>query len=555
MPELSIIIVNFNVKHFLDQCLGSIENATKDINIEVIIVDNNSVDGSVNMIETKYPHFNLIQNKQNVGFAKANNQAIKKATGKYILLLNPDTLVEEDTFTKCISYLDQNPDTGALSVKMIDGKGKYLPESKRGFPTPLVAFYKIFGITSLFPKSKKFARYYLGHLPNDQINEVDILPGAFLMIRKNVLNETGMLDEDFFMYGEDIDMSYRIKKEGYKNIYFPETTIIHYKGESTKKGSLNYVMIFYNAMKIFVRKHYSDSTAVVFKAIINIAIYFRAFISILKRTLDEIILPALDILAFLYIYLKAVPLWGKYHFGIEDYYPENLINKMVPFYITIWIVALFYFRGYNKRSKFKAPLLAIATGTIVILVLYSLLPDNYRFSRMLILIGSAIGLLIFYLNRFLLHFIPVFGFRFSDISTKKIVICASEKDRHNIIDTIKNRNPRSNITGFVSAHKETQTQNFIGNVEQLDEIVKIHHIDEVIFSSDQLSSSSIIQTMQILSNFNVEFKIYQSGSGIFIGSNSIHTKGELISIDLNTLAKKTYKRKKRVLEIISSLFR
>ncbi|HNV51874.1 MAG TPA: glycosyltransferase family 2 protein, partial [Tenuifilaceae bacterium] len=231
--ELSVIIVNYNVKHFLEQCLMSVHSALKDIDAEVFVVDNASSDDSCSMVKQKFPTVKLIENYQNVGFSKANNQAIAQSQGKYILLLNPDTVVQEDTFTKCIAFMNSHSDAGAITVKMIDGKGNYLPESKRGFPSPWVSFFKIFGLTSLFPKSKIFARYYLGHLDKNATNQIDVLPGAFMFIKKEALNKSGLLDEQFFMYGEDIDLSYRITQAGYKNYYYPECQIIHYKGEST----------------------------------------------------------------------------------------------------------------------------------------------------------------------------------------------------------------------------------------------------------------------------------------------------------------------------------
>ncbi len=253
--QLSVVIVNYNVKYFLEQALHAVRKACIDIESEVFVVDNHSLDGSCDMVRNLFPEVNLIENKDNFGFAKANNQAIRLSRGKYILLLNPDTVIEEDCFKKVIKFMDQTPDAGAVGVKMIDGSGKFLPESKRGLPTPEVAFYKISGLAALFPKSKKFGKYHLGFLNQDQIHEVDVLAGAFMMLRHDVLQEVGLLDEDYFMYGEDIDLSYCINKAGFKNYYFPDTTIIHYKGESTKKTSVNFVFTFYKAMVIFAQKH------------------------------------------------------------------------------------------------------------------------------------------------------------------------------------------------------------------------------------------------------------------------------------------------------------
>ncbi|GIV44270.1 MAG: hypothetical protein KatS3mg035_1393 [Bacteroidia bacterium] len=229
--KLSVIIVNYNVRHFLEQCLHSVMKAAKGLSVEVFVVDNNSVDNSLEMVREKFPEVKIIANKENVGFSRANNHALRIAKGEYQLLLNPDTVVEEDTFKKVIDFMDNHPDAGGLGVYMIDGKGNFLPESKRGLPTPLVAFYKIFGLSALFPKSKIFGKYHLGYLDKEKIHEVEILSGAFMLMRKAALDKVGLLDEDFFMYGEDIDLSYRIIKGGYKNYYFPETRIIHYKGE------------------------------------------------------------------------------------------------------------------------------------------------------------------------------------------------------------------------------------------------------------------------------------------------------------------------------------
>ena len=259
--KLSIIIVNYNVKHFLQQCLQSVYKAIKNIKTEVIVVDNNSVDKSITMLNQHFPKIKLISNNKNKGFSKANNQAIKQAKGQYILLLNPDTVIQEDTLIKTVDFLDKNQKAGALGVKMVDGNGVFLPESKRSLPSPSSAFYKIFGLSKLFPNSKTFGQYHLNYLSQNKVTEVDVLSGAFFMIRKKIIDQIGLLDERFFMYGEDIDLSYRIQTNGYKNYYVPTTSIIHYKGESTKKTSVNYIITFYKAMILFVKKHYNNKNA------------------------------------------------------------------------------------------------------------------------------------------------------------------------------------------------------------------------------------------------------------------------------------------------------
>ncbi|HQB79301.1 MAG TPA: glycosyltransferase family 2 protein, partial [Tenuifilaceae bacterium] len=327
---LSVIIVNYNVKYFLEQCLISVFKAVKGIDAEVWVVDNASADGSCQMVKERFPKVKLIENHNNVGFSVANNQAIRLSTGKYILLLNPDTVVQEDTFTKCIAFMESHPEAGSMTVRMIDGKGTFLPESKRALPSPMVSFYKIFGLSRLFPRSKTFARYHLGHLDPNLTHSIEILPGAYMLMRKEALDVTGLLDETFFMYGEDIDLSYRILKAGYKNYYYPETTIIHYKGESTKKGSINYVLIFYKAMAIFAQKHFSKKNARLYILIIYIAIYFRAFASIVSRLAKRLALPLADTLLISTGVTLLVSFWEQYRFGTSEAYPNQLLWVMIP---------------------------------------------------------------------------------------------------------------------------------------------------------------------------------------------------------------------------------
>jgi len=275
--------VNYNVKYFLEQCLCSVLKAMRNIDGEILVVDNASTDGSFEFFKNRFEKVNFIWNKTNVGFAKANNQALKIAKGDNILFLNPDTIVPEDCFEKCIEFLNQN--NCALGVKMLDGAGNFLKESKRAFPSPATSLFKLSGFSKLFPQSKIFSKYHLGYLNENENHEVDILAGAFMMIPKKILTITGGFDEQFFMYGEDIDLSFRIQKAGFKNYYFAGTCMIHFKGESTKKGSLNYVKMFYKAMSIFVKKHYGSSRAGMFHFFIQLAILSRASLAAVSRVL------------------------------------------------------------------------------------------------------------------------------------------------------------------------------------------------------------------------------------------------------------------------------
>jgi len=294
MPMLlSVIIVNYNVKYFLEQCLCSVRKAigemvvaTGERNVEVWVIDNNSTDGSIEYLQPRFPFVQFVKNTVNLGFSRANNQGVQKSNGKYILFLNPDTIIPEDAFTKCIAFMETTADAGALGVQMIDGTGQYLKESKRGFPSFWVSFCKMSGLTSGFPSSKLFGRYYMGHLNNQEVNKVDILSGAFMMVKKDVLDITGGFDEQFFMYGEDIDLSYRLQQTGHYNYYFPDCVIIHFKGESTRKDS-KYVRLFYKAMVQFVQKHFHGELAWFYTGLLEAMIWLRAAITFVSREHEE----------------------------------------------------------------------------------------------------------------------------------------------------------------------------------------------------------------------------------------------------------------------------
>ena len=254
---LSVIIVNYNVKYFLEQCLYSVRAALRGLEAEIFVVDNHSTDGSVDYLKPLFPEVRFIVNEDNPGFARANNQAIRESRGEYVLLLNPDTVVGEESLRSLCFFMDEHPEAGGVGVKMLDGHGRFLPESKRSFPSPWVSFCKIFGLSKCFPRSRLFARYSLPYLDADGTHRVDVLAGAFMLLRREALDKVGLLDEAFFMYGEDIDLSYRVVQGGYVNYYLPER-ILHYKGESAKQDDVRYIKAFYGAMLIFYRKYYPN---------------------------------------------------------------------------------------------------------------------------------------------------------------------------------------------------------------------------------------------------------------------------------------------------------
>ena len=554
--KLSVIIVNYNVEYFLEQCLHSVVNAAKNYDTEIFVVDNNSVDGSVAMVEEKFKSVKLIANKKNTGFSYANNQAIKQASGEYILLLNPDTVVEENTFEKVISFMDSHADAGGLGVKMLDGKGNFLPESKRGLPTPSVAFYKIFGLSRLFPKSKIFGKYHLGFLDKDKTHEVEILSGAFMLLRKSVLDKIGLLDEAFFMYGEDIDLSYRIIKAGYKNYYVADTRIIHYKGESTKKSSINYVFVFYKAMVIFAQKHFSKSNAKTFSLLINVAIYFRAFVAIVYRFAKQLFLPAIDaLLVFTGIYF--ISNYWEHHIKFTDgsLYPSEFIHIAVPVYIFIWLLSVYFSAGYDKPVRLTKIAKGIIVGSGIILIIYALLPENYRFSRALIIIGAAWALFAMLSLRIALHLLQVKNYSITTKNKKRFAIVGDEMEASRVSKLLSQTSLIPGFVGLVYPENNVsrKNSNYVGSMEQVKEIIEIYKIDEIIFCAKDLSAQKIIDYMAMLGNLNVDFKIAPPESLYIIGSNSIDTSGDLYVIEINSITKISNRRNKRLFDVLASL--
>lgn len=548
MIDLTIVIVNYNVSFFLEQCLHAVKKAQQNLNLEVFVVDNNSKDASIQTVEEKFTWVNLIKNSVNVGFSKANNQAIHQAKGKYILLLNPDTVIEENTLTTCFNYMENHADAGALGVKMIDGKGKFLPESKRSLPTPSVAFYKIFGLSNLFPKSKKFAKYHLGFLSENKNHKIEILSGAFMFMRAETLKITGALDESYFMYGEDIDLSYKILKAGYNNYYLSDTKIIHYKGESTKKGSINYVFVFYRAMIIFAKKHFSPQNAKIYSVLINLAIYFRALTAIISRIAKSLFLPLLDflLLSVLFYFTQA-----EYALYANKLFPQQLVIAGSLIFPSVYIFSLFIAGGYDVPFYRKNIYRGLGLASFVLFVTYALLSEDFRFSRAVFLVSVALGFLFVLGLRLLLNLLPFKRLKLASNSKKRIGIVANEETIENIENIIKQTTkPLPTLLRVSASTKRPLQKNYAASFFQLKQAINIFKLNEVVFCSSSLNYTEIIDAMQQLNYLNLEFKIALPSSQFIIGSNSINTSGEYYSLlNYNNITNPTQKRNKRIIDL------
>ena len=497
---LSVVIVNYNVKSYLEQCLRSVcqsKGLVLGQDFEIFVVDNHSVDDSVEMVREKFPQVRLIANQDNVGFAKANNQAIRLSQAKYVLLLNPDTLIEADSLKKCLDFMESHPDAGGLGVKMIDGQGKYLKESKRGLPTPEASFYKMSGLCKLFPRSRHFAAYYMGHLSPEQTNQVEILSGAFMMLRRECLQKTGLLDETFFMYGEDIDLSYRILLAGYHNYYFPETRIIHYKGESTKKGSLNYVMVFYKAMEIFAKKYFSKGKYRLYFQALRFAIWLRASLSVLSRLFKRLLLPVLDLgISYSALYFLSFA-WPALIRDNAYFYPDIYRQAILPVYAVLFVAGVWIWKGYRTPISFRRTSAGFLSGIIAFLLIGALLGSEWQFSRFMAVAGRLC------IGRLFRRSFPL-----STRFRRHYLIVGSKEECQRVGHLLLEEGIALERIHTLSA---TDAPN------SLAEQIEVNRIGQVIFCSKDLSFDQIVQMMDLLRKTGAESKIIAHDSSIRVG--------------------------------------
>ncbi|MDL1892906.1 glycosyltransferase, partial [Sphingobacteriales bacterium CHB3] len=486
--DLSVIIVNYNVRQFLENALASVYRAMEGVQGEVFVVDNASDDGSVEMVREKFPAVQLIENKANVGFAKANNAALKKATGRYLLLLNPDTIVQEDTFSVMMKFFDENPDAGLAGCKILNSDGSFQLPCRRSFPTPWVAFSKIFGLSALFPKSKLFGKYNLTYLNEDETYEVDAVSGSFMFLRREVYEKVGGLDETFFMYGEDLDWCYRISQSGYKVYYVHSTKIIHFKGESTRRSEIDEIRTFYQAMQLFVEKHFSSSVFV--EVFLTIGIVLRASLAMLSKASRPLLIALMDFVLIDTALITSEYLYFGYLLKFPDYaYP---IVWTIP---ALIVIGSMYFLGVytTRRHSVSRAALAVVIGYTIVSATVFFFKD-FAFSRAVVLISGLINLIL--LPGWRLLFEMLTGRRSSprkSLFGRPTVIVGTGPSAQELLRRLRARVVEGyDVVGFIALDRKNLGEKMsgveiIGSIDNVGKVIAERRVSEVIFSTDGIA--------------------------------------------------------------------
>lgn len=506
-PDVSVIIVNYNVKEFLQQALQSVEKASETLATEVFVVDNDSADGSVDMVRAKFPTVRVIANDHNAGFARANNQAIRLATGRYLLILNPDTIVSEDTLTTLVAFMDAHPDAGAAGCRILNPDGAFARESRRAFPTPSVAFFRMTGLSRLFPGSRLFGRYNLTYLPVNETAEVDALSGSCMMVRHSAIvgcgeaprqpmvngkprpfrEGAGLMDEDFFMYGEDLDWCCRIQKAGWKIYYTPDTHIIHYKGASTKKSELRYVRLFYGAMMRFAEKHLDDGYPRPVLWMLRFAVVGHGALAALHTALRRLAPLLLDV-ALVWAVVMGLGELRAAQSGAS--FPDLFYWLIAPGFALIAAIAIAMLGGYRGHRRRLGPVWIGVGASFLLLAATSFFVKEIAFSRAIVLAsfpGSALVLSAVRLLR-----------RLRRRGLRRTLFVGDAEEMTRLPSVLRQREREHfELVGYVSQEDSAPTPR-LGGLHHLRDLVLLRGIDDVVFGASGLSNQVIFTLMQRL---------------------------------------------------------
>ena len=539
MIDLSIIIVNYNVKPFLEQSLTSIRKALCGIESEIIVVDNGSGDGSALFVRQTFPDVRLIENEENLGFAKANNQALRESHGRIVCLINPDTLVREDTFRICLSYLDGHADTGMVGCKVLNTDGTLQLSCRRSFPTPWVAFTRVVGLSRIFPKSRLFGRYNLTFMDPDEATEVEAISGSFMMVKASVIDQVGLLDDRFFLYGEDLDWCYRIHQAGWKIMYLPDTQIIHYKGQSTREASFDRLMLFYGAMLLFVKKHFSRGRSFLPRWFLFLGICIRGAFSFISRLAKRLLLPIID-LGFIQLALVFALTFRFGHLRHwTAYRPVNIV------YSAVWLISLFAMGLYKKGiySSTKA-VGGVGLGLVFNTSLTFFFPQ-YAFSRQVVLTEGLLNALFLSGWRLLVRLashiqhVPFVGTIGKTLLRRRALIVGAGEAGRQLLNRLRNRlDTGFEVVGFLGLDESDLILSVeggipvLGTLKDLERIASTHRIHVVIFSPEAASYERILSTVATQTKLGLDFKLVPSDLDFVIGKASIDSLKDLPFVDL-----------------------
>ncbi len=551
--DLSIIIVNYNVREFLDNALVSISKAAENLRHEIFVVDNASDDGSVELIRSKFPGVKLILNEINIGFARANNIALQRAVGRYLLLINPDTIVQENTFQVMVDFFEKNPDVGMAGCKILNPNGTLQIACRRSFPTPLIAFTKIIGLSSLFPNSRLLGRYNLTYLNPEETYEVDAISGSFMMLRRRIFETVGGLDEEFFMYGEDLDWCYRIQKAGWKIFYVHSTQIVHYKGESTKRSDLDEIRIFYQAMHLFVRKHLSNSWFSL--SLLRSGIVIRTLFAFLWKAFRNSIIPLCDIILIDISQIIGELIWMGRLWTFPNYaYP---IIYIVP--PMILVLAMYFLGVYTeRRHAISRTLGAVVIGFTIISALVFFF-KGFGFSRAVTGISFIENLLFLPGWRLLLRLLSRSGERL--FFGRRTLIVGTSSSAQEVLRKIRlHADDEYDVVGFIDINRQRLGEKvsgveITGSIDNIGKVIREAKVTDVIFSTDALSYGDILSVIGRSRERSVNFRLVPNNLEVIIGKTHIDQLDDipLVEIDYN-IDKPINRITKRTFDLLFSIF-
>ncbi|MBI3189661.1 MAG: glycosyltransferase [Ignavibacteriales bacterium] len=539
--QISVIIVSYNVRAFLENCLVSVQKALEHLASEIIVVDNASDDGSVEMIQQKFPHVQLIINETNLGFGKANNQAGKNASGEFLFMLNPDTVVQENTFNVMLDFFQQHPDAGIAGCKVLNSDGTLQPACRRSFPTPWVAFTKITGLSSLAPNSPLFSKYNLTYFNPDETYEVDAVSGSCMMIRTPDFVQLGGFDEQFFMYGEDLDLCYRVQHTGKKVYYVHETQIIHYKGESVRRSDINDVRVFYQAMRLFVQKHFRFGTAA--NLILGFGIALREWIALIGKH-------ATMFRSMLFDYVLVIISWlgGEWiRFGELMYFPSYAYPVLLIIPPLVTLGTMFLFDVYTARKhSFARTFNAILTANVLLAAL-TFFFNEYAFSRFVLFIAGAISCVLLTGWRAILR-----SRQHGEMFSKRTLIVGTNVSSIELISKLRGRNNHGyEIVGFVDTDRKRIGERIegieiLGSIDTIGRVIQQHNISDVIFSNNSISYADVLSVISNSSDRTIHYRLVPSSLEVIIGKTHIDELNDLPLVDIeyniNRLPNRVVKR-------------